>query len=163
MWRRDWSTEDDVKLQLRPKLVVSFLAVIATTGAVGTTAGVYLISSGIVREAQNKVTLDLNSARQVYQNRLEDIQCALEFTALRRFAVREALRTGNRALLLESLRESMERGGLDILTVTDPEGRVVLRARNPGVAGDSPIPAKSSRPRRAARPKALHASVASVM
>ena len=126
-----------MRLQLRGKLIVSFLAVIAVTGIIGTAVGVYLVGTGIVREAQNKVTLDLNSAHQIYQQQLLDIRLRLEFTAMRRFAVREALRTGNRALLLEGLRESMERSGLDVLTVTDPEGRVVLRARNPEVAGDS--------------------------
>jgi len=126
----------DMRLQLRGKLIVSFLAVIAVTGIIGTAVGVYLVGSGIVREAQNKVTLDLNSARQIYDQKLLDILLTLEFTALRKFAVREALRTGNRALLLESLRASMVKGGLDVIAITDPEGRVVLRAQNPDVAGD---------------------------
>lgn len=126
-----------MRLLLRGKLVVSFLAVIAVTGIIGTTVGVYLVGSGIVREAQNKVTLDLNSARQIYQQKLLDIRHTLEFTALRKFAVREALRTGDRALLLESLRAAMEKGGLGFLTITDREGRVVLRASRPEVADDS--------------------------
>ena len=50
-----------MRLQLRGKLIVSFLAVIAVTGIIGTAVGVSLVGSGIVREAQNKVTLDLNS------------------------------------------------------------------------------------------------------
>ncbi len=85
-----------MKLSLRAKLVVSFLAVIAITGATGTSVGVYLIGSAMVREAQNKVILDLNSARHIYEDRLTDIQRTLEFTATRRLAVEGALRRGDR-------------------------------------------------------------------
>ena len=124
-------------LSLRPRLVVSFLAVIAITGATGTSVGVYLVGGGIVREAQSKVTLDLNSARHIYEDRLADIQRTLQFTAIRRFAIREALRRGDRELLLQGLCEAMQEGGLDVLAITDQHGRVILRAQNPAVVGDS--------------------------
>ena len=126
-----------MKLQLRSKLVASFLGVIAVTGAISTAIGVHLIGTGIVREAQHKVTLDLNSARHIYAEKLKEVQCALEFTALRRYAVREALRSRDQSLLLQALQEGMRKGGLDVLAVTDSEGHVVARPLNPSVLGDS--------------------------
>ncbi len=124
-------------MMLRSKLVVSFLTVIAITGIIATIVGQRLIESGIVREAQQKVNLDLNSAHQIYEQKLKYIEGTLIFTAMRRFSVKEALRKGDRRLLLESLRETMEEGQLDMLTITDKSGKVILRARNPEVFGDS--------------------------
>jgi two-component system NtrC family sensor kinase len=90
-----------------------------------------------VREAQQKVNLDLNSAHQIYQQKLKYIEGTLAFTAMRRFSIKEALQKGNRQLLLGSLREAMKKGQLDIITITDKRGKVVLRVRNPEVFGDS--------------------------
>jgi len=125
-----------MRFPLRAKLITSFLTVIIVTGAVAMLVGVYLIESGIVREAQEKVTLDLNSAQQIYDQKLESIELVLTYSLMRKFAVVEALKEGDQARLLEALRKSMERGGLDFLTLTDREGIVVIRTSNPEVFGD---------------------------
>jgi two-component system NtrC family sensor kinase len=126
-----------MKLGLRVKLVVSFLAVIAITGITATVIGMHLIGSGIVREAQDKVSLDLNSARQIYDQKLKDVEEVVAFSAVRRFAVLEAFKQRNREVLLQGLREAVLKTHLDILTITDEKGVVVLRAANPEVFGDS--------------------------
>ncbi|MFH1421156.1 MAG: cache domain-containing protein [Planctomycetota bacterium] len=126
-----------MKILLQAKLIIIFFTVIIITGIVATIIGVMLIGNGIVREAQNKVNLDLNSARQVYQQKLRDIHLILSFTAIRRVVIREALQKGNIPLLLQSLKEVMQQGELDFLTITNEEGTVVLRAQNPEVLGDS--------------------------
>ncbi len=123
-------------MMLRSKLVASFLTVIVITGIVATVVGQRLIESGIVREAQQKVNLDLNSAHQIYQQKLKYIEGALAFTAMRKFSVKDTLQEGNHHLLLDSLREAMKKGQLDVLTITDKRGKVVLRACNPEVFGD---------------------------
>ena len=97
-----------MKVTLRKKLVMSFLTVIAITGFVATIVGIYLIGDRIKKEAQNKVSLDLNSARQMYVHKLRDIEKTVAFTAMRKFAVIEAMQKGNRQLLLESLCRVME-------------------------------------------------------
>ncbi len=126
-----------MKILLRTKLIISFLVVIAIAGTVATIVGLHLISTGVVNQAQEKVNMDLNSAREIYETRLREIETFIECTTLRAFAVRNALKENNRELLLGALRKAMERGKLDILTVTDNEGRVVLRACNPALSGDS--------------------------
>jgi len=126
-----------MKLMLRAKLIISFLAVIVITGVVATIVGIRLIGIGIVREAQNKVALDLNSARRIYSQRLESIELLLDCTAMRTFCVRRALLEGDGQLLLDSLAETMRKGKLDLMAITDQSGRVVVRAHNPGFSGDS--------------------------
>ena len=72
-----------MRLTLRLKLVVSFLIVIIITGSIATFIGSHLIDKGIVREAQSKVTLDLNSALQIYEQRLDDIVKGIKYPAMR--------------------------------------------------------------------------------
>ena len=126
-----------MRLTLRLKLVVSFLIVIIITGSIATFIGSHLIDKGIVREAQSKVTLDLNSARQIYTLRLRDIEKGMVFTAMREFGVKKALQEKNIELLKESLYKTRKEGGMDICAITDKNGNVILRAHNPEVFGDS--------------------------
>jgi two-component system NtrC family sensor kinase len=95
------------------------------------------LGGGIIKQAQDKVRLDLNSAREVYEENLRRIQTVLSFTALRPVTIRNALLQGDRELLQEKLEEVRKKGSLDILTITDAHGKVFLRARNPSVYGDS--------------------------
>jgi two-component system NtrC family sensor kinase len=124
------------KLNLGAKLVASFLLVIVITSGTATIIGVHLLNRAIVREAQSKVTLDLNSARQIYDQRLRDIEQTLAFTALRKFGVKRALAENNRQLLTKSLHDAMQQNRLDILAITDSTGVVVARAHNPLTYGD---------------------------
>ncbi len=126
-----------MKPTLRLKLVVSSLTVIVITGSIATLIGFHLIEKGIVREAQSKVTLDLNSARLIYNQRRDNIVNAMTYTAMRKFGIIQALKNGNRKILLESIYSACEEGGMDIMAITDKEGRVVIRAHNPGAFGDS--------------------------
>lgn len=126
-----------MRITLRIKLIISFLTVIIITGSIATIIGFHLIDQGIVREAQSKVTLDLNSARLIYEQRLMDVLNGMKYTAMRKWGIIQALKERNIGLLHESLKSALEEGGMDILVVTDKEGRVVIRAHNPGVFGDS--------------------------
>lgn len=125
-----------MRFSFKARLTVSFLAVIAITGTVAGIIGVHLIGSGVLREAQNKVDLDLNTARRIYENRLTEIRSALEFTAMREFGVKKALQEGRRELLKRALDAATGHAALDFMTVTDEKGVVVLRAQNPALSGD---------------------------
>jgi hypothetical protein len=58
-------------LNLYSKLLGSFITVIILTAIIAIAAGDYLIGTGIVREAQSKVNLDLNVAWQIYESALD--------------------------------------------------------------------------------------------
>ncbi len=125
-----------MNLSIRKKLTLSFLIIIMTIGIIATGTGFHIIGMGIVREAQTKVEMDLNAAREVYQQKLHEVAEVVRFTTLRRFAVREAMKKNDYELLLSALLESRQASTLDILTVTDTQGRVIVRSRNPGLIGD---------------------------
>lgn len=125
-----------MKLSLRTRLLGSFLVVIVTCGAVATVVGVRMIGDGIVKQAQDKVRLDLNSARIAYQEAIHDVRDVVRHSAIR-FFIRRALEAGDAASLAAPLEDIRRRESLDILTLTDQKGEVLVRARNPAISGDS--------------------------
>jgi two-component system NtrC family sensor kinase len=125
-----------MRITLKTKLVVSFLVVVTITGVIAAIVGVRLIGEGIVRQAQEKVRLDLNSARVIYNHKLKDIEDVVSFTSIRG-SIKNALSQENLEILNQSLGEVREKAGLDILTIADGTGRVVFRSSNPKTYGDS--------------------------
>ncbi|MHC4542964.1 MAG: cache domain-containing protein [Planctomycetota bacterium] len=125
-----------MEMSLRLKLVVSFLAVIIICGLVATIVGMQLIGTGIINQAQDKVRHDLNSGREVYREETEKIKGMMRFTALR-FFIQNAISDNDIETLREELDEIRKTESLDILTLTDEDGVVLVRSRNPSVSGDS--------------------------
>lgn len=123
-------------LSLRTKLIVSFVVVVLISGLVATLVGIHLIGRRIVEQAQTNVRMDLNSAREIYEDHLDDMKRVLYFTVLRD-SLKNALAKGDRETLVTLLTEVRDKAGADILTITDAAGNVVVRSRNPGVHGDS--------------------------
>ncbi|UCH51866.1 MAG: cache domain-containing protein [Chloroflexota bacterium] len=127
-----------MKISLKAKLVISFLAVILICGLVATLVAIRLIGAGIVNQAQDNVRIDLNSARHIYQDEIKCVEILLRLTAQRSF-ITDALINKNIELLKVMLEQTREKESLDILTLTDENGRVIFRARNPSVKGDSQV------------------------
>jgi len=122
-------------LSLRRKLVLSFLAVIAIGGILSLFIGRRIEHRTIISLAQAKVRHDLASAWMVYHERLNGIRDVVRLSASQQF-VEDALRSGHpdgSAAGLDAVRREY---GLDILTLTDARGRVVVRARRPDSSGD---------------------------
>ncbi len=124
-----------MKTYLRTKLIISFLTVILLYGVVATIVGVRLIGTGIINQAQDKVKNDLNSAREIYREEAENLKDIIRFTALR-FFVKDGLSNNKVEMLKNGLEEVRKAEHLDILNLTDKNGRVILRSRNPSVYGD---------------------------
>jgi two-component system NtrC family sensor kinase len=124
-----------MRLSLRTRLLGSFVAVILTCGAISTVVGVHMMGDRVISQAQDKVRLDLNSARVLYHKAVSEVRCAVRHNA-NRFFMRRALESGR----LDSIRAELERvrrrDSLDVLTVVDASGRVLLRTRNPDSRGD---------------------------
>jgi two-component system NtrC family sensor kinase len=97
--------------------------------------GVRLIGTTIVKQAQGKVRLDLNSAREVYNEETNNIKNVVRLTATR-FFLKDAILTGNMERLKQELCNISEKESLDILTLTDRTGRVIVRACNALKSGD---------------------------
>ena len=125
-----------MKRSLRTKLIISFLAVILLCGLVATLVAVRLIGTGIINQAQDKVRIDLNSARHIYQDEIQEVKAILRFSA-QRFFIKDALLEKDIETLKGKLEEIRKRESLDILTLTDENGWVIIRSRNPSVNGDN--------------------------
>jgi two-component system NtrC family sensor kinase len=66
----------------RSKLIASFLGVCLLVGAVSLLVGVQLLYRAVLSEATNRVRLDLNAAREIYQTRIKTIRIPLSTTVL---------------------------------------------------------------------------------
>ncbi len=114
---------------------MSLILVVLISGVISMIVGVRLLGDGIIKQAQDKVRLDLNSAREVYQEESGNIKDIVRLTAVR-FFMRDAILSKNRRKLQVELQRIRESEYLDILTLIDKEGNVFVRARNPENYGD---------------------------
>lgn len=116
----------EIRLPIATKLVLSFLVLVAFISTIYMVVGIQLISSRILSEAQDKVTHDLNAARELYLGDQERINSAVRITA-NRFFLREALLSGDLEEAYHELWRVRKEEGLDVLTLTDDKGNVILR------------------------------------
>ncbi len=126
-----------MRIGLTAKLSLGFLLVIIIVGILAIFAGTNMIANGIVQQAQNKVKSDLNAAREIYRENIGDIQDLIRFNA-ERILIKEALAANDIKQLIRLLGEVRVKERLDILTITNQNGKVILRLRNPKVNGDFP-------------------------
>ena len=122
-------------LPLRIKLTLSFLVVITFGGIVTLFMGTRLEHRTIFDLAQAKVRHDLASAWMVYNERLNDIRDIVRLNSSRE-SIQRALVLGQKDILRRDLEFVRKDFQLDILTLTDAQGRVVFRARQPETDGD---------------------------
>jgi two-component system NtrC family sensor kinase len=115
------------RISIASKMILGFLLIIVIISAVFILMGVHLIGDRIVAEAQEKVRNDLNAAREIYLGELSDIEDVVRFTA-NRFFLRDALITGNIDQVAEELQNVRLREGLDVLSLVDISGAVILRS-----------------------------------
>jgi two-component system NtrC family sensor kinase len=125
-----------MKVRLRTKFIVSLVLVVLISGVVSMIIGVRLIGDGIIKQAQDKVRLDINSAREVYNEVSSDIKDVVRLTAVR-FFMKNALVNSDLALLQKELERIKENERFDILTLVDAQGIVLVRTCNPTVYGDT--------------------------
>jgi two-component system NtrC family sensor kinase len=125
-----------IQVPIATKLVLSFLLIVAFISTVYMIVGVRLIGDRIVAEAQDKVRHDLNAARELYLGNLAHINDIVRVTA-DRFFLREALLSGNLEDAYHELQRVRIQEGLDVLTLTDQGGNVLLRTAFYDQGGDN--------------------------
>ncbi|RJP48166.1 MAG: HAMP domain-containing protein [Anaerolineaceae bacterium] len=124
-----------IRLPIATKLTLSFLSIILLSSLIFTVVGIQIINNRIIAEAQERVRNDLNTAREIYRNRLVHIEQAVEFTTVRLFMA-DIVSGDIRQEYLDELIRFKDSEDLDVLTITDTSGNVVLRINNPTVTGD---------------------------
>jgi len=126
----------DIFIPIATKLIFAFILIIVFISAIFMVVGVHIISDRFVVEAQEKVRNDLNTAREIYLGKLTQINDVVRFTGSR-FFLRDALLSGNFDRATNELVRIKEEEGLDVLTVTDKYGYVLLRTGNLALLGDN--------------------------
>jgi two-component system NtrC family sensor kinase len=133
--KKGFSYLQDVRVPISTKLILSFLVTITLTSAVFLFVGIQLIDKRVVAQAQEKVKHDINAAREIYQGEMRHLTDVVQLTA-NRFFLKEAIESGDPNMIVDELIQVREREGLDILTMTDENGIVLVRSNNPTVTGD---------------------------
>jgi two-component system NtrC family sensor kinase len=124
------------RFSLRKKIILVFLIIIIIGGLISLYFGSRLMKSTLISQAQAKVRHDLDAARMVFNSKLKEIKDIVSLTAGRN-RLRENIQNKKYNTLLENLSRLREETGLDILTLTDNNGIVIVRTRNPGIIGDN--------------------------
>ncbi len=120
---------------LKDKILLSFLAIISALSLSMALLGYYIIKKDIIDIAQRTVKDDLSFAREVYRQETRNIESAVRFTAVRDF-LRDEIINNNTEILKIRLNDVRKAEGLDILTLVNKDGRVIVRSRHPLVIGD---------------------------
>ena len=108
----------------RSKLIGSFLGVSFLVGVVSLFIGGQLLYKSVLSEATNRVGLDLNAAREIYQSRIKAIQCPLTLTSLEP-AFCAALKTRELSELIPRLETVARRAELDFVGIVRKEGETL--------------------------------------
>jgi two-component system NtrC family sensor kinase len=124
-----------LRIPIATKLILSYLGIILLTSAIFTGAGIQLIGDRIVAEAQETVKRDLNSAWGIYSGKLRQINDVVRLTA-DRYIIITALKSGNADDAAVELLRIKGNEDLDLLTITNASGIVLIRANNWDLAGD---------------------------
>ncbi len=122
-------------LSLRTKLAASIIVVVLAMGVVSTIVGTRLFGDSIVRQVQESVGQDLNTAELVYSSGLREIETYAQIAA-DAHEIERAILNGDRATLSALLSSRRIHWGLDVLTATDAAGVVIARSALEAPVGD---------------------------
>lgn len=123
---------------LAQRIFLAFAVVVVILGLFTAFLTARLVSKSVVREAQNRVTMDLRAARAYYQQDLETRLTALEVLASQSSSILSILKEQEAPRgFLKTLQSRRRLLNLDFLSVCDFRGRVLLRTRPHYQSGDT--------------------------
>jgi len=124
-----------ISIPIAYKLLFSFILISLIGNLFFTFVGITLMANRILTEAQERVRTDLNSAREIYLGEQRRIYDVIRLSANRPL-LQEAFLTGDTEFVRSELVKTKRNEGLDVLTLTDKTGKVVLRTNDPESIGD---------------------------
>ena len=124
-----------MRLSLRNRILTTFVLVIVAFAVIGVVAGTLFINYTTVEEEQRRVAVDLKAAWSVLHGELDRLSNLLAVlgSGKRVAAAYEGQNPESARIALESVRRQFN---LDFLTLTDDQGRVIMRATPPYMSGD---------------------------
>jgi len=133
------------RLDLQSRLVFGFLIATCLTGLFATIISIWTINRSTIAEVQNRVRMDINTAKLIYNDSLEKITSLMQFTAegsdLSELINRHDISSMAYMKALIRSGTGVQPGNdhiyLDMLTLVDTGGKVLYRASNPAIRGDN--------------------------
>jgi two-component system NtrC family sensor kinase len=98
--------------------------------------GTKIIYNQVINRAEMKTISDLNSAKEIYNNKVASIEVITRLTTLRGFII-SSLAENRADTLQKELLQTLNAEKLDIFTLVNSKGIVVCRGRNPLTRGDT--------------------------
>jgi two-component system NtrC family sensor kinase len=134
-----------VKMTLQNRLVAGFMIAAFLTGFVATIISIWTINKITIDEVQNRVRQDINTAKLIYNNTLDNIASRIQFIVEghdpnKIIKNHNLLKMENLKVLIETnprMQISNDHMFLDMLTLIDASGKVLYRAANPQSKGDN--------------------------
>jgi two-component system, NtrC family, sensor kinase len=138
---------------IRFRLTVGFIAVVLVANTLLSLLTITHISSVLLEEVQTRVRLDLNSARNVYEDHARGISRTLATLRLS-CGITNVLISGETSSVGDLLNFARAEHNMDMLTLLDRHGKVLYRSSNRDQRGDelstNPIVAEAIRSQAAA-------------
>lgn len=120
---------------IHSQLIIHFTIAILSPAIILSIIGIKFIYNQTIKQAELKSISDLNSAAEIYRNRLTQLESITNLTAARGFIISSLIE--NKAdTLQKELEMTKESENLDIFTLVNSRGEVVCRAGNTGARGD---------------------------
>jgi two-component system NtrC family sensor kinase len=120
---------------LRTKLIISFILIVLIIGIISTIVGIYFIDEGVIKQAREQVGTALNSAREIYKREINSLNDLIRLTA-ERYYIKEFLIKNDLSSLSRELIKIQKREKIDILNLTDKNGRLIVRSGKTLLTGD---------------------------
>lgn len=125
-----------MKISTKNRIALSFVVVALSTGIIIGFIVNSVITHRVIYETQERVKEALNGARWLYTAKINEIDRAIYLTSIR-YVLKGALEKEKAFPVKEDMKRLTADYGLDLLTLVDRRGIVLLRFHNPGLSGDS--------------------------
>jgi len=125
-------TAKSIQSHLILYFTIAILAPTITLSIIGTK----IIYNQVINRAEMKTVSDLNSAKEIYRNKITYIESVARLTASRGYII-SSLIDNNADTLQKELQQTMVTEKMDIFTMVNKNGIVVCRGRNSFDKGDA--------------------------
>jgi two-component system, NtrC family, sensor kinase len=123
------------RTNIRIKLILSLFSVVLITGVASIVFTISLINKNILGKAYDDVSIQLNTANHIYNEKINVIQLFISHLASLDY-FQDAIYYRNNDLLKRKLIEIKDELDIDIINITDETGRIIFRTNNPANIGD---------------------------
>ncbi len=121
---------------LRTKLALSYIVAVGFVGILCAMIGIVTINQGIINQAQDRVSADLNAAGYIYNQIALQVLNTCRFTASR-FFLKEALVRNDRKIIATEFRRILNTEKIDFLSVINTKCIVVARGSTSDRSNDT--------------------------